>query len=341
LNSATTIPVPATVSSPAPTAASPAHAAQGKSGKVGHFLDLLRKAASRVVRQQKKDLRREQVELAAMPHFVVKNEKNRLVTGERNALGATSLVRSRPTPRRGAPADGGALAAEKREAKTAPTAAETRKPEATKQAPAARAAEEGKPVVRQEVATPRQAVAPREGRTQSRSTAGAVEPRAELARADVGKELSSTAGPKEAPAAARTEGPRDLAELIRETVHDARFTTTRQGGKARLEVQDSELGRIKVAVEVEGKRVSGRLLVETPAAREALVENMKVLSEALASSGMELASFTVDVDAGRQYELKEMAARLFVSRGETEAEEPEAERAVYRMRPECLIDLVA
>ncbi len=73
------------------------------------------------------------------------------------------------------------------------------------------------------------------------------------------------------------------------------------GGQVSLKLHPPELGVLNVQVRMEGNTMSARLKTETPAAREAILENLPVLKERLAEQGVEIEQFQVEVSSGTDF----------------------------------------
>ena len=67
------------------------------------------------------------------------------------------------------------------------------------------------------------------------------------------------------------------------------------GGQVKLRLHPPELGTLQLTLRMESGQMFARMEVETPAARDALLNNVQTLKDRLADQGMEIQSFEVQV----------------------------------------------
>ncbi len=87
------------------------------------------------------------------------------------------------------------------------------------------------------------------------------------------------------------------AERVRfvQRVANAFQTATERGGELRLRLAPPELGPMRLEVQMERGVLTARVEVETPAARNALLDNLPLLRERLAGQEIKIGSFDIDL----------------------------------------------
>ncbi len=70
---------------------------------------------------------------------------------------------------------------------------------------------------------------------------------------------------------------------------------TPHGGQITLRLHPPQLGALAMRVRIEGRSLEARLTAETPAARDAILENLPALRTRLADQGFEISQFQVEV----------------------------------------------
>ena len=98
-------------------------------------------------------------------------------------------------------------------------------------------------------------------------------------------------------------GARYSADLGAGILRQAKMLLRRGGGEVRLVLKPEELGSVRIRLQFADNRVEGRIVVENSAVRQAFVDNLGNLSEALGRDGLEVGDLSVAV-GGREGEAR-------------------------------------
>ncbi|MBI9085894.1 MAG: flagellar hook-length control protein FliK [Desulfobacterales bacterium] len=114
------------------------------------------------------------------------------------------------------------------------------------------------------------------------------------------EKASSSPETHHAPAAPRSV----QSNMVNQIVDRAVFLQRNGQSEVRMDLKPEHLGRIQMKISTENQRVTVRMLAETPMAREIIEANLGQLRADLASQGLEVDRFDVDMfasdDSGRQ-----------------------------------------
>jgi flagellar hook-length control protein FliK len=149
-------------------------------------------------------------------------------------------------------------------------------------------------------AEPPQAAA-KDART-AESTATAAKPAPERA---------APAEPKAVAAAPRATPLDRLREMTgADLVKTAGLVVRDGGGEIRLTLRPGSLGSVRIRLSLEDGKVEGRIVVDTPEARQAFEEGIPALARALQADGFETGALQVSVSGGRSGDQRQAAGLL-------------------------------
>ncbi len=146
--------------------------------------------------------------------------------------------------------------------------------------------------------------------------------------------------------AAREAGPRNAAfmETLNEIVSGARVTVRdEKNATFTVKLYPPELGSVNVSIGLEKGVVSGRFLVESDDARQALMNNLEYVKRELADAGIALGEFRVDVNdrGSRFFDERERRPENHVIVTPINAEDMKDDYVAHAVRAhEGLIDVV-
>jgi flagellar hook-length control protein FliK len=89
---------------------------------------------------------------------------------------------------------------------------------------------------------------------------------------------------------------KDLADRVADTLR----TSFDSGGELRVRLEPPALGKIQIEVQADSGAVSARLEVQTPAARQTLLDNISLLHQAIGQTGATVSRIDIEVATPQQ-----------------------------------------